>query len=152
MDKTVHCNDRIPTLPCPAIDLVPQRAPMLLVDQLVSREQQVNFASIVASVPTAGVFIEQGQVLPEYFIELVAQAMAAVNGYDNRVDGTPSGRGFLVGIDGFSWYGTAQPAERLRIELQKNFEFGPVTVMAGKIFNTAGDVLAGGEIKVWEEK
>lgn len=152
MDNITKAHHQIPELPCPAIDLVPQRAPMLLIDQLVSREQQVNFAVIVASVPTAGVFMEQGQVVPEYFVELVAQAMAAVNGYDNRVDGTPSGRGFLVGIDDFSWYDIAEPGERLRIELQKNFEFGPVTVMAGQVLNEAGDVLASGEIKVWEEK
>jgi hypothetical protein len=34
----------------------------------------------------------------------------------------------------------------------KNFQFGPVTVMAGKVINGAGEVLAGGEIRAWEEK
>lgn len=152
LDNIAKIHNKIPKLPCQAIDLVPQRAPMLLVDQLVSRERQANFALIAASVPTTGIFIEHDQVLPEYFIELVAQAMAAVNGYDGRVDGAPSGRGFLVGIDDFNWHGIAKPGERLLIELQKNFEFGPVTVMAGQVLNETGDILAGGEIKVWEEK
>ena len=88
----------------------------------------------------------------EYFIELVAQSMAAVNGYDALIDGEETGRGFLVGIDAFSWQGTAEPGGLLKIELEKNFEFGPVTVMVGKVLNKAGKVLATGEIKAWEEK
>ncbi len=141
-----------PELPCPANELVPQRPPMLLVDRLVARDRENNFSAAEALVPGDGIFIEQGGVLPEYFIELVAQAMAAVNGYDALVDGVESGRGFLVGIDDFIWQGTAAPGELLRIEMAKDFEFGPVTVMAGKVLNEAGMVLASGEIKAWEEK
>jgi 3-hydroxymyristoyl/3-hydroxydecanoyl-(acyl carrier protein) dehydratase len=126
---------------------------MLLVDRLVARERQANFSVVEASAPADGIFVEQGRgLLPEYYIELVAQAMAAVNGYDCLVDGAEAGRGFLVGIDDFSWQGTAEPGERLRIELKKNFEFGPVTVMVGQVLNGVGEVLAGGEIKAWEEK
>ncbi len=140
-------------LPCAAIGLVPQRPPMLLVDRLVARDREANSSMAEALVPVDGVFVEQGRrVLPEYFIELVAQAMAAVNGYDALVDGVKSGRGFLVGIEGFIWQGTAEPGELLKVEMVKNFEFGPVTVMAGKVLNEAGQVLASGEIKAWEEK
>ncbi len=148
----VSINETRSELPCPAIELVPQRPPMLLVDRLVARDRQTNFSAAEASVPVDGIFVEQGAVLPEYFIELVAQAMAAVNGYDGLVDGVKAGRGFLVGIDGFTWQGTAVPGELLRIEMAKDFEFGPVTVMAGKVLNEAGVVLASGEIKAWEEK
>ena len=91
-------------------------------------------------------------LLPEYFIELVAQAMAAVNGYDCRCDGLGSGRGFLVGIESFSWHGEAAPKEKLKVEMEKIMEFGPVTVMRGKVLNSSGEILAGGEIKAWEEK
>lgn len=146
-------NDAIPVLPCAAERLVPQRPPMLLVEQLVARDRAANFSAVEAAVPPAGIFVApDGGVLPEYFVELVAQAMAAVNGYDCLLDGARTGRGFLVGIEGFSWHGSAAPGERLRVEMRQNFQFGPVTVMAGKVINGAGEVLAGGEIRAWEEK
>ena len=149
----MHIDDTIIDLPCPAIDLVPQRPPMLLVDRLLVRNREANFSAVAALVPVDGIFVEQGRgVLPEYFIELVAQAMAAVNGYDGLIDGGAVGRGFLVGIDGFSWRGPATPGELLRVEMENTFEFGPVTVMAGKVLNETGEVLASGEIKAWEEK
>ena len=40
----------------------------------------------------------------------------------------------------------------LKVEIEKTFEFGPVTVMSGRVINGAGEVLASGEIKAWEEK
>lgn len=146
-------NDKIPVLPCVALELVPQRPPMLLIDRLVVRDRAGNFSVAEATVPEDGIFLGPGRgVMPEYFIELVAQAMAAVNGYDTLVDGETSGRGFLVGVEDFTWSGPARPGDRLRVEMTKIFEFGPVTVMAGKVLNEAGAVLASGEIKAWEEQ
>jgi 3-hydroxymyristoyl/3-hydroxydecanoyl-(acyl carrier protein) dehydratase len=146
-------NDIPANLPCAAIELVHQRPPMLLVDRLLVRDRRANFSVVEALVPGGGPFVEQGRwVLPEYFVELLAQAMAAVNGYDDLIDGEKSQRAFLVGIEEFSWLGSAGPGDLLMIEVVKSFEFGPVTVMAGKILNETGQVLASGEIKAWVEK
>ena len=141
-----------PPLPCPAMELVAQRPPMLLVDTLVYRDRPGNFSVVVATVPTAGVFLgPEGKVIPEYFVELVAQGGAAVNGYDAITDAAGETRGFLVGIDRFSWHGEARTGEQLRVELVKTFEFGPVTVMSGRVFNHDEQLLAEGEIKAWEQ-
>lgn len=141
-----------PPLPCPAIRLVAQRPPMLLVDALVHRDRPGNFSVVVATVPTNGVFLaSDGQVIPEYFIELVAQGGASVNGFDAITDNAGTTRGFLVGIDTFAWLGGAHSGEELRVELIKTFEFGPVTVMNGRVFNRADQLLAEGEIKAWEQ-
>lgn len=143
----------IPGLPCRADLLVPQRPPMLLIDRLLRRDRETEFAVVEAVVPGGGVFIDpDGTLFPEYFVELVAQAMAAVNGYDRLVDGLGSGRGLLVGVDGFRWQAGAGPGEVLRVEMVKNFEFGAITVMGGRVLNAAEEFLAGGEIKAWEEK
>ena len=83
---------------------------------------------------------------------LVAQAMAAVNGYDCQCDGFGPGRGFLVGVESFSWHGEASTGEKLKVEMEKIIEFGPVTVMRGEVINSSGKILAGGEIKAWEDK
>ena len=143
----------VPELPCAADILVPQRPPMLLIDRLIFRDREVDTAVVEAFVPEDGVFVDpDGELMPEYFIELVAQSMAAVNGYDCRLDGLSSGRGFLVGVDDFCWQGGTTAGQTLKVEMAKIFEFGPVTVMSGRVINKAGEVLAGGEIKAWEEK
>ncbi len=140
-----------PELPCPAELLVAQRPPMLLAGELRRRDRDGNFSMVTALVPAEGVFItKEGRVRPEYFIELIAQAMAAVNGYDALTDGGADRRDLLVGIDRFSWLEGAGVGEELQVEVVKTFEFGPVTVMKGQIFNREGELLAEGEIKAWE--
>ncbi len=142
----------VPPLPAPAVQLMAQRPPMLLADALVHRDRPGNFSVVTATVPTSGVFLGQdGGVIPEYFVELVAQGGAAVNGYDAITDNAGKTRGFLVGIDKFVWRAGAQSGEQLRVELIKTFEFGPVTVMSGRVFNRAEQLLAEGEIKAWEQ-
>lgn len=140
-------------LPCPAIRLVAQRPPMLLVGAVTFRDRPGNLSVVAATVPESGVFLgPDGRVVPEYFVELVAQGMAAVNGYDALTDDEPATVGFLVGIDKFVWQsGGAAGGEELTVELVKTFEFGPVTVMGGRVFNRGGQLLAEGEIKAWEQ-
>jgi len=143
----------VPALPCAAAVLVPQRPPMLVIDRLVARDRLANFSVVEAAAPVEGVFVDyDNTVLPEYFIELIAQAMAAVNGYDGLVDGEEAGRGFLVGIEKFSWRRIAAVGEKLRVEIVKDYEFGPVSVMTGKVLDDRGEILADGGIKAWEEK
>ncbi|HSH13704.1 MAG TPA: ACP dehydratase [Desulfurivibrionaceae bacterium] len=141
-----------PPLPCPAIRLVAQRPPMLLAGALTFRDRPGNLSVVAATVPESGVFVgPDGRVIPEYFVELMAQGMAAVNGYDAITDAEAATRGFLVGIDNFVWLGGARGGEELTVELVKTFEFGPVTVMGGRVISAAGALLAEGEIKAWEQ-
>ena len=140
-----------PELPCRAELLVAQRPPMLLAGELRKRDREGNFSLVTALVPGEGIFVTgDGRVRPEYFIELIAQAMASVNGYDALADGGDCRRDLLVGIDRFSWFYGAGRGEELRVEVVKTFEFGPATVMKGKVFNRADELLAEGEIKAWE--
>jgi hypothetical protein len=125
---------------------------MLLAGELRQRDRPGNFSLVAARVPEEGIFItEAGRTRPEYFIELAAQAMAAVDGYDALADGGAFGRGLLVGVDNFRWSGSAGAGEELRVEVVKSYEFGPVTVMTGRVVDRCGKLLAEGEIKAWEQ-
>jgi hypothetical protein len=140
-----------PELPCRAELLVAQRPPMLLAGELRHRDREGNSSVVAARVPAGGIFVSrEGWARPEYFVELMAQAMAAVNGYDALCEGGDYRRDLLVGIDHFSWLEGAREGEGMRVEVAKIFEFGPVTVMKGQVFNGAGKLLAEGEIKAWE--
>ena len=136
------------SLPCDVDHLVPQRLPMLIVQRL--HERMGDRALVEAEVPAEGIWVSPGQgLLPEFYVEVIAQAMAAVNGFDAIRDGHAPRDGFLVGVDGFNWQRTAVPGERLFIEIEKTFEFGAVNIIHGLVRNDKEEIAAG-EIKVWQ--
>ncbi len=134
-------------LPAQALPLLPHRPPMLFVECLVQREGDMAVAETM--LPTSGIAVQNGQLLPEYFIELIAQTAALANGYDLQREGKEPNDGMLVGIDEFSVITDPPLGSLVRIETNKTFSFGPVSVISGTVWD--GDrKLAEGAIKVWE--
>ncbi len=138
----------IPELPLPAELLLPHRPAMLFVESLVRRWDDSSTAKAV--LPKSGICLSGGGLLPEFFIELVAQAVAMANGYDALCAGVPCSNGMLVGVDTFSFPGKAVAGSTVRIETEKTFEFGAVKIIHGEVW-AAGELLAAGDIKVWED-
>ncbi|MDH3359428.1 MAG: ACP dehydratase [Desulfobulbaceae bacterium] len=135
-------------LPSGVEHLVPQRPPMLIVQRLLEREGAK--ALVEAQVPDDGIWVDPDRgLLPEFYVEVIAQTMAAVNGYDSLRDGHPPEDGFLVGVDKFCWHKIAIPGEKLWIDVEKTFEFGAVKIINGLVRNESGEI-ASGEIKVWQ--
>ncbi len=149
----------VDTLNEDAAGLVPHRPPMLFVKKLLLRKE--NLAIVLAELPACG-------VLPELFVELIAQAMAVVSGYDAKKTGEPVKGGMLVGVDRFF---CAEETRRVvsggsyLVKIEKEFQFGSITVIAGEIYvaETAMEKLekgeefapqervAWGKVKVWED-
>jgi 3-hydroxymyristoyl/3-hydroxydecanoyl-(acyl carrier protein) dehydratase/predicted hotdog family 3-hydroxylacyl-ACP dehydratase len=138
--------DPIP-LPWPAISLLPHRPPLLLVETLIGRKESRSEAEAV--LPQTGLFVEDGVVQGEYFIELVAQTAALGNCYDRRVSGSPPQGGMIVGVDGFSWPGTVLGPGKVHIRTEVAMVFGPMKVVRGEV-RQGSALLAEGEVKVWE--
>ena len=134
--------------PIPAEQLLPHRAPMLLVDCLT--EYSANTAVALADLPTDGIFYNDGEFLPEFFIELIAQTAALQNGYTTLLADENLRSGMLVGLEDFSLLQSAHVGDHLQIEVERTFEFGAITFVKGQIFS-AGTLLAEGNLKVWEE-
>jgi len=146
MEKSTTIDN--PELPLPAELLLPHRPAMLFVESLVRRWDESSSAKAV--LPKSGICLSEGRLLPEFFIELVAQATAMANGYDALCAGVVPKNGMLVGVDTFSFPGKAVAGSIVRIETEKTFEFGAVKIIHGDVF--AGDeLLAAGDIKVWED-
>lgn len=135
-------------LPQPAAALLPHRPPMLFVETLVARHG--NRSTARAVLPDSGIGVSDNRLLPEYFIELVAQATALANGYDGLRLGKPVHDGMLVGIDGFSIHGRAISGRVVRIETEKTFEFGAIKMIHGEVYDDL-ELLAAGDLKVWED-
>jgi len=137
-------------LPCVAEQFLPHRPPMLLISRLLERQGDTAVAEAV--IPRGGLFVDPEKgLLPEYFIEIIAQTLAATSGYDALLDHAPQNDGFLVGVDNFIWPTQQAEPESVRIHIEKTFEFGGVTIIHGQVL--AGEhLLAQGDIKVWENK
>ena len=144
----IKFNPEAVKLPQSAERLLPHRPPMLLAGTLAERDG--NRAVALATLPTTGLFITDGCVLPLYFIELIAQTAALGNCYDALASGMPPRKGMLVGIDSFSWPGKPRPGAPVRIETDKTFAFGAVKLVHGEVY-AGKDLLAMGDIKVWED-
>ncbi len=147
MDKEFTEETASLTLSQPAETLLPHKPPMLLVQTLVAREGSRTVA--LATLPAAGLFVSAGCILPEYMIELIAQTAALGNCYDALASGMKPRDGMLVGIDSFSWLVRPEAGTSVRIETDISFVFGAMKVIHGEVY-AGEDLLAAGDIKVWE--
>jgi len=136
------------SLPANAEGLVPHAKPMLVIDRLMEvKEKTVVEVDISQNVFTTN---NDGEVEDVLFIEMIAQAMAAHNGYKNQ-NGSKPQQGFLVGVNNFRIYKHVNIGDTLRIEIQKSLEFNnELAVIRGEVFKN-GDKLAEGDIKVWHK-
>lgn len=134
-------------LPMEAIALIPHRRPMLFIDTLIERSG--DEARATAVMPDSGICFDPEYAFPEYFIELVAQTMALAKGYDARVAGKKVQDGLLVGVDRFSFRGTAHSGAVLHVTIKKTMEFGAIKMVHGEIL-CGETLLAEGDLKVWE--
>jgi len=144
-------NDKTETakrLPLPARALIPHRPPMLIVDKLLHRDP--DRATGEAVLPTEGICFDRGRILPECFVELIAQTAAMGSGYDAMMAGGGELSGMLVGIDELTLHGRGRNGGAVRIETEKIFEFGTVRVVRGSVYQDK-ELLASGTLKVWEE-
>jgi predicted hotdog family 3-hydroxylacyl-ACP dehydratase len=146
----VTMTDQIPSLPYEAEKLIPQRLPMRLIERLVQRDRTLCTGCVEARLAADSMFLSEDRgLMSEYLIELAAQSIAAINGYDGLVDGSNAKVGFLVGVD--DWHCLALPEVEavMTIDLRQTLEFGAIKIVHA-VIRQHGQLLAEGDLKVWE--
>jgi predicted hotdog family 3-hydroxylacyl-ACP dehydratase len=78
------------------VELIPQRPPFLLIDELVSIENEIVTCSF--TVPQKHVLVDDGKLNEAGLVENIAQTAAAGNGYAAKENGTNIPDGFIAGI------------------------------------------------------
>jgi MoaA/NifB/PqqE/SkfB family radical SAM enzyme/predicted hotdog family 3-hydroxylacyl-ACP dehydratase len=144
--KNTDRADAIMKLPAPVDGMIPHQAPMRVVDKIVSVGERV--AVIESTIRKDLLFLnEDGTVARELYIELIAQAAAAMNGF--RTAHT-NGRinGFLIGARNIEVLAPARINDTLSIHVFKATRYGDFGIIEGKILR-GEELLARGEIKVW---
>jgi len=141
------------SLPCSAADLVPHKPPILCVDKVlaVADENEAKATSLVRAIaPEAGPFLCDNQILPEYFIELLAQSVAAVQGFHYMRSNRPIPEGMLAAIDHFTMHHQVVPGDALSVSLWQTMNFGSISVVEGAVSRDEC-ILAQGRLKIWHQ-
>jgi len=127
--------------------LIPHRAPMRLVDTLVSVSDGCAVAESVF--PRSVMMADgEGKIDEVAFMELIAQSYAAFKGYLDRMAGKPPGEGFLVGVRHLEITGRAYAGDRLLTSIRTVAAIGGFAIVEGAV--TRGDeTLASGTLKLW---
>ena len=134
-------------LPQPARILLPHQPPMVYIDQLLEADADRGLCEVLLA--EGHMLLDgEGRMNPCGFVELAAQSVAALKGWECVRRGRPLPLGFLVGVQDFECPGTAHAGNMLRIETVSLGVFEGFGVVQACI--TRGDaILARGRIKLY---
>lgn len=129
------------------LELVPQRPPMLMVDQFLGISDGVSWSGL--TVRPDNVFCTGGVFAAPGIVEHMAQSAAARAGYSFRKDGCPVPLGFVASIEKMHFSGSLpRPGDSLRTSVEVVADiFGMCLVHA--VCWRGEEVLAEGDMKIY---
>ncbi len=135
------------TLPLPAEAFIPHRAPMRLVDTLISYG---DAGGVVEANPAADcILVDADGALDEAaFVELLAQGYAVIRGYKDTLQAKEISEGYLVGVRKLRVTGRARAGDRLLIRIRTVGSFEGFAVAEGEV-ELNMETIASGSIKLW---
>lgn len=135
-------------LPLKAEAFIPHSGLMCVIDDLIYVGDKD--AKTTAVVTSQSPFAREDQTVDEcIFIEMMAQTIAAGNGYKLSPKNRQNQEGYLLGVKNLIVNQVAQVGEALSVWAIKIAEFGDFGIIEGKVLS--GEiVLAIGEIKVYQ--
>jgi predicted hotdog family 3-hydroxylacyl-ACP dehydratase len=126
------------------LELLPQRPPMVMIDELTHCDQTSATAVKTFSKHDYGA-AEEG-VLEPALIECLAQTMAAAYGLIARSAGEAPAIGMLVGVSNFRFHRRAAIGKILELSTSLLKRLGPLSLIKGSI-RQDGVLIAEGELK-----
>lgn len=134
------------TLPQAAEHLLPHRPPMMLIDRLLSYQDDRSGSAEVELRP--GCVLADGTLNRVALVEMMAQTYAAIKGYEDITQGKPVLEGFLVGIRKARFPRDARVGDRLTIDVANIGTIDGFHMIRGSVYcDTA--LLAEGTLKLW---
>ena len=139
--------DEIDTLPVSVDGFVPHEGRMRIVDAIVSIEERK--VETLAKITQESIFVDEEGVLdPTAHVELIAQSLAAMQGFNARDNESEKLGGFLLGVKNLEVFGEVRVGDELRISAFKEAKFGDFGIIKGTVFKD-NETIASGEIKVY---
>ena len=144
--KNIDRQDEIVNLPVAVDEIIPQKSPMKVIDTLVSVSERCADVSVM--IHKDMLFVgEDGIVDDAVYLEMMAQSIAALNGFKQLGISESAPEGFLLGAKNFEILKRSEVGDKLTISVYKYAKYGDFGVIKGTI-SRDDDVLARGEIKV----
>jgi len=136
-------------LPLPVDRIIPQMLPMQIIDtidKLAERCAQCS-ALIKEDMP----FIQKDDSVDRVaYLEMMAQSIAALNGFRNMGASDSAPEGYLLGAKNLKINKTAYAGDRLSIMVFKYARYGGFGIVKG-VVKRDNEILAEGEIKIWHK-
>jgi len=147
--KNAARQDEIASLPFAVDEIIPQKRPMRIIDDLVKigeRSGEVS-ATVSDEMPFVG---DDGVIDEAAYFEMMAQSIAAMNGFKRLGRSHSRLEGFLVGVRDLEILGPARVGDTLNIHVYKETRFGSFAILKGTVSRN-NVVLARGEVKIWQD-
>ncbi len=131
-----------PRLPHPAAELVPHRPPALCVDELLEYSPESGRAR--GRVREENPLLRpDGTLDPLASVEIMAQALAAHEGFTRALEGRRPGGGFLVGVRDFEFTGVLRAGESFEVTARRGSQFESLRLGEGAVVAGGGPIAAG---------
>jgi len=147
--KNINSGHKTGKLPLQVDGIIPHKPPMRIIDTL--DELAERSASCSALINKDMPFIEEDGSLDNVaYLEMIAQSIAALNGFRNMNESGPSPEGYLLGAKKLEIFGRAGKGDRLLIMVFKYARYGGFGIVKG-VVSKNNEIIARGEVKVWHK-
>ncbi len=135
------------TKPMDSTPVIPHRGKMKLVGDVLDFSD--GWGLVAARLERSNQFVKpNGEAEKIVAIELIAQAVAAVNGLDSFEEDKPPSMGYLVSVDKAAFHAAIPSDEDLVMEVKRDCRIGEFQIFNGQL--RCGDkLLAEVAVKVW---
>lgn len=128
------------------LELIPQRPPFLLIDELVSIENEIITCRF--TVPQKHVLVENGKLIEAGLLENIAQSAAAGNGYKALQRGFRVPDGFIASIKNLKIFGLPSANSKLITRVFQLDHIMGFSLIQGEIRENES-ILASCEMKIY---
>lgn len=133
-------------LPQSALPLIPQKAPFVMVDELLFADDTIAKCSF--TIPADNPLVDKGSFTEGGLLENMAQTAAARAGYKAQAENKPVAKGFIGAVKDFKVFALPKVGDELLTEIYIENQIFDVTVVTGKVWCN-GQLLASCEMKIF---
>ena len=128
------------------ISLIPQRAPMVMIDKLLYADDQKTITGL--HINASCIFCENNFLSESGLVENIAQTAAAGVGYDCRKENKPVPIGFIAAIKNLEIIELPQVGMEIETEVTRTNQILDVTIVNGRI-SSNGRVFVNCEMRIF---
>jgi len=126
--------------------LIPQRAPFVMIDELVFSDGAITRTRL--QVREDNIFVENGRLTEPALLENIAQTAAARAGYEAKKENAPVRVGYIGAVKNFEVFDLPSVHDIIETEIVTGNQVFDVTVIKGTVYCDSR-VIASCEMKIF---